>query len=75
MRTVAICTDPDVCIGLRLAGVESYCAASEEELTIVIEEIEATDVGIIVACESFTKSPSLENFYKKNPQILSADLP
>ena len=75
MRTIAICTNTDVCTGLRLVGVDSYFAASEEELAEVVDNIDTTDIGIIVICENFASSPSLKNFRENNPQILAGFLP
>jgi len=59
-------------MGLRLVGVESHHATSEEELTLVLGKLEIADIGIIVVCESFLPSPAFEFFQKKNPQILFA---
>jgi len=72
VRTVAICSDIDACIGFRLVGVESHHAVSEEELTLVLEELNIADIGIIAICSSFSQSPVSEIFQKKNPQILFA---
>ena len=66
----AICNCEDTCLGLRLVGVDSHFAATEDELFAALEKLSATDTKVLVVSEELADTTSFINFEKAHPQIL-----
>lgn len=64
---MAICSNSTICMGLRLAGVDSYHAETKDALPAILETL--SDVGILIISNNL-KSEELADFKEKNPQIL-----
>jgi len=67
---VAIVRDPDICMGLKLAGVECYNAETVEALPEILEAISPADTGIIAISDEFIELELIQTFLKANPQML-----
>jgi len=68
---VAICNCKDTCLGLRLVGVESYFATTEEELLATLLNLLVADIKILVVSEELAAADSFVNFEMANPQIIA----
>jgi len=70
----AICNCHDTCLGLRLVGVDSYFAATEDELFAALVKLPAANTKVLIISEELTATTSFVNFTKVNPQILIAQV-
>lgn len=53
MKMVLICNNPELCAGLRLAGIDSICAHSDEEFDHALENaVTDPDTAIIIVPKS-----------------------
>ena len=70
MKIVAISSNKDICIGLKLVGVECYNAKNAEELSEVLAKIPASDIGMLVVSDDLSITAPLVRYLDANPQIL-----
>ena len=68
----AICNCEDTCLGLRLVGVDSHFAATEEELPSILANLRAGDIKVMAISEELAAADSFAKFEQANPQILVA---
>jgi len=72
MKIIAISADEDICIGLRLVGIECHMAKNEDELIPLLENLHDTDM--IVISNELTLMAAVIGFVKANPQMLITTL-
>jgi len=68
MKAVAVIDCKDIYTGLRLVGLETYLATTQEEFAQILTTL--SDVGVLVVAKKF-ECDSLNNFLKSNPHVLS----
>ena len=72
MRMVAISKDYNICTGLKLAGVDSYQATTEEELIKTLSGL--ANIDVVITTSEVNKTKAFENFSKANPHIQLFDI-
>ena len=70
MKIAAICSDFDICTGLKLTGIECHHVTTEAEITTVLAALQTADIGVLVVSENLAESASLTKFSNANPQVL-----
>jgi len=72
MKTAAILSNADICLGLRLAGMDTHHVTSEDELSAVLSSV--SDAGLLIISNAFANSATIADFAKKHPQILISEV-
>jgi len=74
MKTTAILNDADMCLGLRIAGVDTHHVKTEDELSAALDSVSITDTGLLIISEAFANSAEVIDFAKKYPQLLISEV-